>query len=264
MKQPTFRDDTPVEVAYLTAATAQVQVRATEYPAPLDEATNIRATLQDGIPRYSPGPIALNIATAGPGGRLEAAAEAVSTWYTVWLIPHPTITDQLSAGLSTNAPSTKPAGYPYAQYVGAIYNDGAGNFIPFAYDGNRCDFWNVISIEAVAAIDGAAVDVDCTAVIPAWSSAVTCYLELIKDAAAGQILAQFWQDDGAAVPAARATVEFSAQLPTAAAIAEDRVQFTLALTGRRGHIWRQRTSGGAAVLTTWTLAARSYWDPFIR
>ena len=263
MNLTTFKDDTGCECLTVTAATAMIRVRAREYPAQSGLETDIRMTLEDGIPRHTNGPLTLNLANLGPLG-LDVGVEAVSTWYTLWLIPHPTITDQLSAVFSVQPPTGRPTGYPVCRYVGCVRNDAAGDLVALVQQGDRSDPFQALVVENVPALDGAAVDLDLTAVVPPWAAAAMVQINMVKDAAAGAITVTIWQDDGAAVPAARAVQEHVFQLEADAAVHIGNHEFLHLLTGRRGHLWRQRVSGGAAVLTNWQLLVTSFWDQYVR
>jgi hypothetical protein len=75
------------------------------------------------------------ITTAGAGG-LDTGAEANSTWYHVWLATDNAASRTLLLSTSTSAP-TLPGGYTHRAYVGAVYNNSAGNFEKFVQFGNR-------------------------------------------------------------------------------------------------------------------------------
>jgi hypothetical protein len=70
--------------------------------------------------------VTANIAAAGVNG-LDTGVEAISTWYSIWVIYNgATISSLLSA--ATAAPTTLPAGYTYYRRVGWVRNNAAGNF----------------------------------------------------------------------------------------------------------------------------------------
>lgn len=75
--------------------------------------------------------VALDVAIDSPGANgLDTGSEANSTWYHIWVISNGTDQGGL---LSTSATApTMPSGYTFKGYVGAIYNDGSGNFITMA------------------------------------------------------------------------------------------------------------------------------------
>ena len=71
--------------------------------------------------------VTIDIAVSGAGG-LDTGAEANSTWYYLWIIRQ-TATGTIAGLLSTSATSpTMPTGYSHMALVGAVYNDGSGNF----------------------------------------------------------------------------------------------------------------------------------------
>ena len=69
----------------------------------------------------------LNIVSSGVNG-LDTGAEAVSTWYHIWVIAKEDGTTDGLFSLSSTAPSM-PSGYTYKALVGAIYNNSSSNFI---------------------------------------------------------------------------------------------------------------------------------------
>lgn len=75
-----------------------------------------------------------NITISGVNG-LDSGAEAVSTWYYLWVIYNGTTVSSLISLSNTNP--TLPSGYTYKALVGAIYNDVSGNFIKIYQSGNR-------------------------------------------------------------------------------------------------------------------------------
>lgn len=79
--------------------------------------------------------VAVNLAgidiTASGANGLDTGAEAVSTWYYMWVIFNattPAVAGLLSA--SSSAP-TLPAGYTHKALVGAVRNDAGSNFVKF-------------------------------------------------------------------------------------------------------------------------------------
>lgn len=82
-----------------------------------DDTTNIYAT----------GPVTVNLAASGLNG-LDVGAEAVSTWYHVWLVANPTT--GAYGGLFSLSPTapTLPVSYTVKRYLGVVYNNAAGDF----------------------------------------------------------------------------------------------------------------------------------------
>lgn len=74
-----------------------------------------------------------DITVAGLGG-LDTGAEAVSTWYYLWLMSDGT-SQYLVLSLSASAPATLGA-YSFIGLVGSVFNNAAGNFHSF-YQMNR-------------------------------------------------------------------------------------------------------------------------------
>jgi hypothetical protein len=76
------------------------------------------------------GSITVDITASGANG-LDTGAEAISTWYYIWLIYNPTT--GVTAGLfsiSSTAP-TLPSGYTKKRLIGAVRNKSDGNFQKF-------------------------------------------------------------------------------------------------------------------------------------
>jgi len=90
----------------------------------------------------------LDITTSGANG-LDTGFEVFSTWYYVWIIGKTDGTVDGLLSVSSTAP-TLPSGYTFRARVGAIRNDGAGNFVRFYQIGNLVDFddelayWNLV------------------------------------------------------------------------------------------------------------------------
>jgi hypothetical protein len=72
--------------------------------------------------------LTLDIAVAGLNG-LDTGAEAVSTWYSVWVLSDGTAIGGVLS-LSATAP-TLPGAYTYKGFAGWVRNDSSGNFLVF-------------------------------------------------------------------------------------------------------------------------------------
>ncbi len=101
-----------------TVATATVRVEATAVV--VEDSTGNTASVPVGNNAH--------ITASGYAG-LDTGSEAVSTWYHIWVIYSGSAVGVLLSTSST-AP-TMPSGFTYKGYVGAVYNDGAGNFVNF-------------------------------------------------------------------------------------------------------------------------------------
>lgn len=67
---------------------------------------------------------------------IDAGVRAASNWYYIWVIYNPTsLTFASLISLSATAP-TMPAGYTKKRVVGAVFTDGANNYLPFYQQGN--------------------------------------------------------------------------------------------------------------------------------
>jgi len=77
--------------------------------------------------------ISVDIATSGAGG-LDTGAEAISTWYYVYLVgssTDPTDVDAVCSVSSLSDEITLPTGYDLATRVGMVFNNASSNFAPF-------------------------------------------------------------------------------------------------------------------------------------
>lgn len=83
--------------------------------------------------------VAANLAASLGTGGLDTGAEAINTWYYLYVISNGTTT---SAVISTNGNSpsfTNLAGYTYFSLVSVFRNDGSGNIVNFVQRGRA--FW---------------------------------------------------------------------------------------------------------------------------
>lgn len=79
----------------------------------------------------------VDVTNAGANG-LDTGSEATSTWYYIWLIGKSDGTlASLFSTQSALGSLTLPSGYTYGLLVGAVYNDGSGNFRVFRQYGNK-------------------------------------------------------------------------------------------------------------------------------
>lgn len=129
-------------VAYSTAASVDISA---------DEIYVQDASTQRRLQSFSTN---VAITTSGLDG-LDTGVEAVSTWYHLWVIYNPTT---FVAGgllsLSSSAP-TLPSGFTHKSYVGAVRNDGSGNFVRFSQRGHvvHCAKQNVFTNTAPGVAD---------------------------------------------------------------------------------------------------------------
>jgi len=68
--------------------------------------------------------------TAGGANGLDTGSEANSTWYYLWVISKADGTAAALLSTSSSSP-TMPSGYLYKRLLGAVRNDGSGDFYPF-------------------------------------------------------------------------------------------------------------------------------------
>lgn len=92
----------------------------------------------------------LNVANTGANGRdvvHNAGVEAASTWYHVWAIGKEDGTLDVFASPDcypggTSIYTRLPAGYDYAGYLGACYNDASKNLVQFSQLGDLVSSWD--------------------------------------------------------------------------------------------------------------------------
>lgn len=151
----------------------------------------VRRTLQDGIQRSFDGFLAWDITASGVGGR-DTGSESASTWYYLYLVPHPGApTTSLGLVSSTVPPiSGGPAGYSSYAYVGALYNDGSSNLRKIYHVSPSHFAWYYgITPASVAAFGTAFKDPAVTAslvdVIPDTAACAHLNFEIQRDGSAG-------------------------------------------------------------------------------
>ena len=94
-----------------------------------------------GIPITLTSTKTADITISGAGG-LDTGAEAVSTWYYVYVIYKSSDgTKEVLLSVSESSP-TMPSGYDYKRIIGAVRNDGSSNFLVFDQRGNTVNGGN--------------------------------------------------------------------------------------------------------------------------
>ena len=120
---------------YASASTVTISARAV-----------VLANSAGRMKRFAPLSETLNIANTNANGRdvvHNAGAEAASTWYHVWAVGKSDGTiDSFASpdcypGSATSIFSRLPAGYAYAGYIGAAYNDVSSNLRDFRQRGDE-------------------------------------------------------------------------------------------------------------------------------
>jgi len=122
-------------VKYLTAATLSIAADAV-----------VLFDSSGAAKRFSSISLTLDITASGELG-LDTGSEGSSRWYHVHVVGKSDGTKSGILSSSASAP-TLPSGYTYSGYVGAVYNDGSSNFIPFMQRGR------VVSRSALAVLTG--------------------------------------------------------------------------------------------------------------
>lgn len=111
--------------------------------------------------------LTLDITTSGKNG-LDTGAEASDTWYYIYLILNPT-TEEVAGLLSASATSpTLPSGFTKKRLVGAVRNDGSGDFRQFEQVGEK-----VHLSDDTRLFDSSvgSASVDCSSYVPALIAA---------------------------------------------------------------------------------------------
>lgn len=67
---------------------------------------------------------------------LDTGAEAVSTWYYIWIFTKADGSYTFKFSTSYNSPAV-PSGYIYKRLIGVVRNDGSGNFVNFYQNDKR-------------------------------------------------------------------------------------------------------------------------------
>lgn len=134
--------------------------------------------------------LTIDLTASGANG-LDTGVEAVSTWYSVWVIYNPTTST--TAGLfSTSATApTMPAGYTLKRLVGWARNDGSGNItiidnVALAYN-DRGDATASDFTQATMTTDGTYRDMDLSAIVPPGATAVALGVKITDDAVSSGI-----------------------------------------------------------------------------
>jgi len=117
----------------------------------------------------------VDISSSGANG-LDTGSEAGSTWYHIWAIAKADGTKDCLLSASATAP-TLPAGYTYKAYLGAVYNNGSGDFIAFhQYDNN-------VSIMETGVLAGGTessyTSVSLAAAVPSTAKTITGFMSAI-------------------------------------------------------------------------------------
>ncbi|OHB77375.1 MAG: hypothetical protein A2Z34_11585 [Planctomycetes bacterium RBG_16_59_8] len=87
--------------------------------------------------------VSADITAAGAGG-LDTGGEDSNMWYYVWVIANDSGTSVngllTEAGTASEFAPVMPAGFAKKRRVGAVRNNGSGNFLQFVQEGNFCNY----------------------------------------------------------------------------------------------------------------------------
>lgn len=168
-----------LSIAYATAATLTVAARAV-----------VLANSAGRLKRFASLSETLNVANTGANGRdvvHNAGAEAASTWYHLWAIGKADGTlDSFAApdcypGSATSIFSRLPAGYTFAGYLGAAYNDVSSNLLTFQQRGDlvACAARTIVSSGSAIVLTSASL----AAVVPVTAREVSGWMQIAIAAA---------------------------------------------------------------------------------
>lgn len=115
-------------------------------------------------------------ATVGTATGLDDGLEVVSKWYHIFAIGKTDGTTSVLLSTDDKSP-TMPAGYTYASYVGAVYNNSSGDFNAFKQTGNLVTSDNNVGGAVVGGTSATWADLTITAIIPTTASSVTLWLQ---------------------------------------------------------------------------------------
>ena len=134
------------------------------------------------------GTLPLNITTAGVGG-LDTGVEAANTWYAVYIIGDSTgaNTPNTLLSVSFTAP-TLPIGYDKFRRVGAVRNNGSGDFLIFLSNdkGISRQVWYTQAVVGNILAGGSATvrtTISCSAFIPPTSRQINLNCQFRNDLA---------------------------------------------------------------------------------
>lgn len=91
--------------------------------------------LSDGLRYTAALPLTASMATD-----LESGSETASTHYYAYLVPDSANPGEAKLVISPNDPATGPANHAVSRYLGPIRNDASSDFLPFHFNGDRCEY----------------------------------------------------------------------------------------------------------------------------
>jgi hypothetical protein len=169
------------QLAYNSASVVDVSPKA-------GTSSRLWLLLSDGIRYYADGTQTIDLTTTGLGG-LDTGTEAVSTWYYCYAVPSAT-TWVFDVVASVTGPATGPTGYSSWKYLGAVYNDSAGDLRKWIQTGNnRFEYPGYVEGAASQALAGSTLyskmDLDLSDVIPETATSMNFFAVLRHGTSAG-------------------------------------------------------------------------------
>lgn len=138
-----------------------------------------------------------DLTTSGAGG-LDTGSEASSTWYYLFAISDTSGTNPDAVLLSTSATSpTLPAGYDVFARLGAAYNDGGSDLVPFTQDGPVALYDARQALLSTSSDSGGFVDVDASALAPAGCRSILVHAEAEGDGSSAAVVTTALRRNGA-------------------------------------------------------------------
>ena len=134
-------------------------------------------SLQDGsgnTKRVTSVNLTIDIEAANGANALDTGSEANSTWYYIWVIDNGSTTAGLFS-LSPTAP-IMPSGYTFKGLIGAVRNDGSGNFLDFTQIGTRVNYDVLLLIKNGSFTTAAWTAQDITSMFPVTAKVIKGYM----------------------------------------------------------------------------------------
>lgn len=133
---PAYSDTEPIDNLVIVYASASTLTITADGVKMLDSGGNSRTKRSLNV--------TADITTTGLNGRDTAAAEAGTKWYWIWAVSNGTtdgvmLVPDAGAGSAT-APATSVYAWTYSKLLGAVFNDGSSNFVPFRQRNKRVDY----------------------------------------------------------------------------------------------------------------------------
>ncbi len=175
------------ELAYNSASVIDVQPKA-------GTSSRLWLLLNDGVRYHADGTQTIDLTTSGLGG-LDTGSEAVSTWYYCYAVPSDTAGVFDVVASETDPDSGGPTGYAAWRYLGAVYNDSAGDLRKWYQTGATFEYathYDAYDSGGTGTTDASPVLTDLTDYVPKTSASAILQLYRQGQNVAGSF--QVWVD----------------------------------------------------------------------